>query len=88
MTIEPRPHVIVVKKTEPPKESPGGIVLPDNVQMPNADKLAVVTHVGEDVKCVSVGDSVIFSRQFVDVVVIGKETYAFCTEKHILAILK
>lgn len=88
MELLPRPHVIIVQQIDLPKESPGGIVLPDNVDQPNGNKLAVVTHVGDDVDCVEVGDGVVFSRQFADFVAIGSEVYAFITEKHILAIRK
>lgn len=86
MDFIPRPNVIIIQQVDPPKESAAGIVFPDNVSQPNADKLAKVVAVGENIKCAKVDDCVVFSRQFADMVQIGSEVFAFVTEKHILAI--
>lgn len=89
MEIEPRPSIIVLKKCQMKKVSPGGIALPDSAVQPNSEKVAIVVKVGGDVECVKPGDVVAFSPAYVDVVALSQEeVFIFCMEKNILAILK
>ena len=88
MKLEAMKDCIVLKRYEPPKESAGGIVLPDNVrQEANADKIAEVAEVGEDVTVVSVGDKVAWSPFNAVAVNFGADTGTlfFVKEENILA---
>ncbi len=88
MEIEPRPEVIVLELYEPPKESKGGIILPDIAKQPNTNKIGKITHVGSAIEAVKVGDVVAFSPSYVDVIAFGQDDIKiFCGEKNILAIL-
>lgn len=88
MTLNPTKDTIVLKRYEQPKETPGGIALPDNVSREaNSDKIAEVTCVGEDVKIVSPGDKVAWSPFNAVAVNFGSKTGTlfFCKEENILA---
>lgn len=89
MNIEPRPKIIVLKRCEMKNESDGGILIPDNTARYNEDKVAVVVKVGSDIECVKPGDVVAFSASYVNVVALSREdTFIFCRESNILAVLK
>lgn len=88
--INPTPDQIVLKKFEAPKETPGGLVLPDNVTaVENSDKIGAVTEIGVNIELVKVGDKVVFSHNYATAVDFGgKETRRiFVNEGNILAIL-
>lgn len=88
MKLMPTKDVIVLKRIEPPKESDGGIIMPQGVQQaPNSDKLAVVSAVGDDVTLVKVGDKVAWSPFNAVAVDFGSSTGTlfFCKEENILA---
>ena len=88
MKIEPRPNVIVLELYEPPKESEGGIIIPDNAQQPNTNKIGTITHVGEDIDFLTVGDIVAFSPAYVNVIAFSQDDIKiFAKEENILAIL-
>ena len=81
--------VIVVKQFEKPKETPGGIVLPQNVTAEaNSDKIGVVCNIGSDIDCVEIGDIVAFSHNFAQAVNLGKKIRIFLKKENILAILE
>lgn len=85
----PAKDVIVLKKYDPPKQSEGGIVIPESAtKEPNVDKVGEVLHVGSDIKCVKVGDKVAFSHYGANVVNLGGEMLVFVKEENILAILE
>jgi co-chaperonin GroES (HSP10) len=81
--------VIVLERIMAPKQSDGGIMLPDIAQTQmNADKTAKVVDMGKDVKSIAkVGDTVVFSPAYVNAVVLEKRQLIFCTAKNILAVV-
>jgi co-chaperonin GroES (HSP10) len=88
MTLVPSKDVIVLKRYDPPKETEGGIVLPQSAQREaNADKIAEVTCVGEDVTRVNPGDKVAWSPFNAVAVNFGQTTGTlfFVKEENILA---
>lgn len=90
MQIVPTKDVIVLERIMAPKQSAGGIVIPDNAQKQmNADKTAKVVEVGDAVKgLVEVGDKVVFSPYNVSAVVLEERQLIFCKEENILAVVK
>ena len=82
--------VVVLEEIMAPKESAGGIALPDNARAQmNADKTAKIVDIGEDLKDAffKVGDTVVWSPAYVNVVVLGKRNLVFCREQNILAVI-
>lgn len=68
-------------------ENKTGIVLPDEVSERLIQEKAEVLAIGEKVKCVSVGQYVLFKSWAIDCVKIGKEEHIFLKDEFILAIL-
>ncbi len=86
---EPAENIIVLKQIEKVTETPGGIVLPQNVtQVANSDKVAVVENIGASIDCVEVGDVVVFSHAFATVVNFGDQVRIFVKAGNILATLE
>ena len=81
--------VIVLERIMAPKQTAGGIVLPDNAQKQmNADKTAKVVQLGGDVESIAkVGDIVVFSPAYVNAVVLEKRQLIFAKAKNILAVV-
>jgi co-chaperonin GroES (HSP10) len=80
--------VIVLKQLEKKTTSPGGIVMPQNVSAEaNSDKIGVVCHIGSDIDCVKVGDTIAFSHNYANVVNFGDKVRIFIGKDNVLAIL-
>ena len=81
--------VIVLERIMAPKQTAGGIVLPDNaLKQMNADKTAKVVQLGGDVESIAkVGDIVVFSPAYVNAVVLEKRQLIFAKAKNILAVV-
>lgn len=82
--------VIVLERIMAPKESAGGIALPDNARAQmNADKTAKVVDIGGAVETICVvGDKVVFSPFNVNVVVLENRNLIFCKGENILAVVR
>lgn len=90
MKIFPSKDVVVVEKVAAPKESAGGIVIPDKAQKQmNADKLSTVIAIGKDIEgSFKVGDKVVVSPFNSVVANIEGRNIGFCREDNILAVIK
>jgi co-chaperonin GroES (HSP10) len=90
MTLTPTKDQIVLKKYEPPTQSEGGIMFPQNMtKKPNSDKVAEVVEVGKDVTIVKAGDKVAVNPAYSVAVDFGAQigTLCFVKEENILAII-
>jgi co-chaperonin GroES (HSP10) len=82
--------VIVLERIMAPKESAGGIALPDNARAQmNADKTAMVIDIGAKVETICIaGDKVVFSPFNVNAVVLEGRNLIFCKAENILAVVR
>lgn len=89
MNVIPTKGIIVLKAPEKSTENitSGGIHMPHNAKQPNTDKVGVVYAIGELVKSVKVGDTVIVDPCNLVVAVIDDETHIFAKDSNIVAIL-
>jgi len=91
MKLVPTPETIILKRIVKPTETPGGLVLPENVsQDMNSDKIGEVIEVGSKVKLVKIGDKVAFNHYNASAVNFGRDigTLVFCADVNILAVIK
>lgn len=87
---------VVVKPIEAPKETPGGILLPDSVQKQRADQGVITAvgggHVNSDGSITSldveVGDAIFFSRFGLNEIDFAGEKFFVVAERDILSVVK
>lgn len=86
MNIQPLLKRVLLEQLENKETTASGIILPDSAQ--ERPKMAKVLAVGEDVKMIKKGDTVLYKSFGPDEVKVGDKEYLISEEKDILAIVK
>jgi len=82
MKFVPYKDMVLVRRVEAAKKTPGGIIIPDTVR--ESDNRMEVLAVGPEVEGVSVGDVIVTLRKAGIDVVVGVETLLCVKAEHIV----
>jgi len=80
-------RVLVIPVIPEKEKTSSGILIPETVSKEKPEE-GIVAAIGNDIKCVKVGDKVLFSKYGYDEIKVDGEDYFILREENILAVIK
>ena len=81
--IKPLADRVVARRVEAQAKTSSGLYLPDNAK--EKPVIATVVAIGPDVKCLKVGDKIVYKEYSTTDLKVGDETYLIVKEEDVLA---